>query len=106
MISPISLTKSEFYKKLFWKILNFNKPIKTRTLDETIEFINKSYHFNEYDENLVSEIYTLLLPYGDVNVVKNDEHDYFISVISTDLEASEVSTVKTFTLVQDGLKTN
>ena len=64
---------------------------KKPTLNEMIEFINKEYHFNQHDENLISEIYTLLLDYGSINVIKKSEHRYILELTCDKIYTYEVT---------------
>lgn len=59
------------------RILNFfkTKPEKL-TLMEIIAKINKDYHFTSFDENLINEIYSILLDYGSMTVVKEEKYKY------------------------------
>ena len=53
----------------------FRKKPKKRTLEETEKFIQKNFYFNRFHEELIDEIYSLLLEYGNPFVEKiNDRH--------------------------------
>ena len=58
----------------------FKKKPKRRTLNETIEYINRNYHFNDFNEELIDEIYSLLLDYGKVNVTKISVYKYILNL--------------------------
>ena len=64
-------------KKIIQKFKPKPKPL---TLEETLEKISSSYHFNSFDENLISEIYSLLLQYGMVKVFKIHDASYVLEV--------------------------
>jgi len=63
-------------KKLFKK----DKKVEKLTLNEMIDFINRKYYFNDFNEELVDEIYSLLLDYGNITVQKIDNKKYLISI--------------------------
>jgi len=48
------------------------------TLDEMILFIQKDFHFNNFHEELIDEIYTLLSDYGTVNVIKDSDRRFIV----------------------------
>jgi len=58
----------------------FTPKPKPLTLPEMLEYINKEYHFVQYDESLISEIYTKLLPYGDLKVIVEGQYKYTIEI--------------------------
>jgi len=60
----------EFFKK--------DKKEKKLTLKEMIDFINKEYHFNDFNEELIDEIYSLLLDYGEISVQKINNKKFLI----------------------------
>lgn len=63
-------------KNFFNKFRSKKKP----TLNEMIEHINKEYHFNDFNDTLIDEIYSLLLNYGSIKIAKNDEQDFTLQI--------------------------
>jgi len=59
----------------------FKKKPKPLTLSKMLTFINKEYHFTQYDESLISEIYTKLMPYGTLKVINKGQYKYTIEII-------------------------
>jgi len=84
------------------KLKNFFKPApKKLTLMEMVSKINKENHFTEFDDNLVSEIYTALLDYGTPKVEKIETYKYYISLYE---EFNDVGKIVTeFEVTENGL---
>lgn len=54
------------------------KPVMT--IDEKIDFINKKYHFQDFNESLVDEVYTILSENTEVKITRESEHVFDIFV--------------------------
>jgi len=89
-------------KNMFTKEHNATK-IKKLTLDEMVEYINKEYHFILYDENLISEIYSKLLDYGNLSVIKEDQYKYIIELRIIDKDFG-IDDVYNYEVTQKGIK--
>ena len=86
------------------KVTKPTKPTKP-TLTEMLEYINKEYHFNQYDENLINEIYSKLIEYGSVKVRKESKYKYIMELkvtLAADLSQAEVFN---YEVTQKGLET-
>jgi hypothetical protein len=103
MKKPYKTPKIRKSRVFIKKILNYFKPKpKKLSLEEMVEKINKENHFENFDDNLISEIYTHFSEYGNVKVEKASEYKYYITIYQSDKDSEEFST--DFIVTEDGLK--
>ncbi len=76
----------------------FKKREKKLTLKEAIDFIDKSYYFSPLNDNLVDEIYTILLDYGSVKIAKVSDDLYIV-------EITQENKVSSFNITEIGIST-
>jgi len=75
--------------KIIEKIKKVFKPEqkqKEKTLQEMEEFIKNEYHYNNFQEELIDEIYSNLLKYGSVKVSKKSNSEFIIELTTDEVK--------------------